>query len=124
MDPIGLALDNFDVTGKWRIRENGAPLDTQSIFYDGTDIATPADLSRALLKRPLPLVREFTASLMTYALGRRLEYYDQPAVRAIVEDAGNDNYRMSSLILGVIMSDAFRLRDVTPTEKNDSVVTR
>lgn len=124
MDPIGLALDNFDVTGKWRIRENGAPLDTQSIFYDGTDIATPADLSRALLKRPLPLVREFTASLMTYALGRRLEYYDQPTVRAIVENAGDDNYRMSSLILGVIMSDAFRLRDVTPTDETDTIETR
>jgi len=124
MDPIGLALDNFDVTGKWRIRENGAPLDTQSIFYDGTDIATPADLSHALLKRPLPLVREFTASLMTYALGRRLEYYDQPRVRAIVENAGNNNYRMSSLILGVIMSDAFRLRDVIPAEETDTIETR
>jgi hypothetical protein len=124
MDPIGLALDNFDVTGKWRIRENGAPLDTQSIFYDGTEIATPANLSAALLQRPIPLVREFTASLMTYALGRRLEYYDQPTVRAIVENAGDDNYRMSSLILGVIMSDAFRLRDVTPTDETDTIETR
>lgn len=124
MDPIGLALDNFDVTGKWRIRENGAPLDTQSIFYDGTDISTPADLSRVLLKRPLPLVRQFTANLMTYALGRRLEYYDQPTVRAIVDNAGNDNYRMSSLILGVIMSDAFRLRDVTPADTADTIDTR
>jgi hypothetical protein len=111
MDPIGLALDNFDVTGRWRIRENDAPLDTRSTFYDGTQISTPAELSAMLLKRPVPLVREFTANLMAYALGRRIEYFDQPTVRAIVADAEKNNYRMSSLILGVIMSDAFRRKD-------------
>jgi mono/diheme cytochrome c family protein len=116
MDPIGLALDNFDVTGKWRIRENGMPLDTRSTFYDGAEIATPADLSRALLKRPLPLVREFTANLMAYALGRRVEYYDQPAVRAIVAEAEKKDFRMSSLIMGVIESDAFRKKDTLAEE--------
>ena len=92
MDPIGLALDNFDVTGKWRIREFGVPLDTQSTFYDGTEISTPAELTAVLLKRPVPLVREFTANLMAYALGRRVEYFDMPVVRAIVRDAEADNY--------------------------------
>jgi hypothetical protein len=111
MDPIGLALDNFDVTGRWRIRENGAPLDTRSTFYDGTEISTPAELSAALLQRPLPLVREFTGNLMSYALGRRLEYFDQPVVRAIVADAEQDDYRMMPLIMGVILSDAFRNKD-------------
>ncbi len=111
MDPIGLALDNFDVTGRWRIRENDAPLDTRSTFYDGTEISTPADLSAALLKRPIPLVREFTSKLMAYALGRRLEYFDQPVVRRIVADAEQDNYRMKALITGVILSDAFRMKD-------------
>jgi len=111
MDPIGLALDNFDVTGKWRIREFGAPLDTRSTFYDGTEISTPADLTRVLLKRPLPLVRQFTANLMAYALGRRVEYYDMPIVRAIVAKTEKDNYPISSLIEGVIMSDAFRMKD-------------
>ncbi|HZW60118.1 MAG TPA: DUF1588 domain-containing protein, partial [Woeseiaceae bacterium] len=111
MDPVGLALDNFDVTGKWRIRENGVPLDTQSTFYDGTAISTPADLSAVLLKRPVPLVREFTANLMAYALGRRVEYYDQPTVRRIVSEAGDDGYRMQDLILGVIMSDPFRKKE-------------
>ena len=115
MDPIGLALDNFDVTGKWRIRENDAPLDTRSTFYDGTEISTPAELSSVLLKRPIPLVREFTANMMSYALGRRLEYFDQPTVRAIVAEAEKGGYRMSSLIMGVIMSDAFRMKDA-PTE--------
>ena len=71
MDPIGLALDNFDVTGKWRTRENGVPLDTRGTFYDGTDIGSPAELSQVLLKRPTPLVRHFTANLMAYGLGRR-----------------------------------------------------
>ena len=111
MDPVGLALDNFDVTGQWRIRENDVPLDTQATFYDGTPISTPAELSAALLKRPVPLVREFTANLMAYALGRRIEYYDQPTVRRIVADAEKDDYRMSSLIVGVIMSDEFRMKD-------------
>jgi mono/diheme cytochrome c family protein len=111
MDPIGLALDNFDVTGKWRIRENGVPLDTRSTFYDGTEIATPAELSNALLKRPVPMVHEFTANLMAYALGRRVEYYDHPTVRAIVARGEKNDWRMSSLILGVIESDAFRMKD-------------
>ncbi len=126
MDPLGLALDNFDVTGQWRIRENGVPLDTLSTFYDGTEISTPADLSRALLKRPIPLVREFTKNLMAYALGRRVEYYDQPTIRAIVREAGENDYRMSSLIMGVIMSDAFRMKDaVSPdTVSAEQIVTR
>ena len=120
MDPIGLALDNFDVTGKWRIREFGAPLDTQSIFYDGTEISTPDDLTRMLLKRPLPLVREFTSNLMAYALGRRVEYYDMPVVRRIVDEAEDDNYPMQALIMGVIMSDAFRMKDASEPESESS----
>jgi len=95
-------------------------LDTRSTFYDGTQISTPAELSAMLLQRPIPLVREFTANLMAYALGRRIEYFDQPTVRAIVDNAENNNYRMSSLILGVIMSDAFRRKDAPSLE---SVIT-
>ena len=112
MDPIGLALDNYDVTGKWRIRENGMPLDTRGTFYDGSTVASPADLREALLRRPEPLIRTFTANLMTYALGRRTEYYDQPAIRAIVARAAEDDYRMSSFIAGVVKSDAFRSKRV------------
>jgi hypothetical protein len=110
MDPIGLALDNFDVTGKWRLRENGQPLDTKGDFYDGTPVSTPGELSAVLMKRPQPLLRTFTENLMAYALGRRVEYSDQPAVRAIVKAAEADGYRMSSFIIGVVKSDAFRLR--------------
>ncbi|MDH3731952.1 MAG: DUF1592 domain-containing protein [Gemmatimonadota bacterium] len=107
MDPIGLALDNFDVTGKWRQRENGMPLDTRGDFYDGTPVSNPAELTAVLLSRPLPLMRTFTENLMAYALGRRVEHFDQPAVRAIVNDAESDGYRLTSLILGVVGSDAF-----------------
>ena len=111
MDPIGLALDNFDVTGQWRIRENDVALDTRAVFYDGTPISTPAELSAALLKRPIPLVREFTANLMAYALGRRVEPVDMATVREIVAGAEDDEFRMSALIIGIIMSDAFRMKD-------------
>ena len=110
MDPIGLALDNFGVTGQWRIRENGTPLDTRTEFYDGTEIESPAELTNVLLEREIPLVRQFTENLMAYALGRRVEYQDQPMVRAVAADAEKNNYRMSSFILGVVMSDAFQMK--------------
>lgn len=124
MDPIGLALDNFDVTGKWRIREFGAPLDTASTFYDGTAISTPAELTAVLMKRPVPLVREFTARLMSYAIGRRVEYYDMPTVRRIVRDAEDDAYAMQSLILGVVMSDPFRMKDASLPDSEEELLTR
>ncbi len=109
MDPIGLALDNFDVTARWRLRENGSDLDTRGDFYDGTPVSNPAELSAVLLKRPVPLVRTLTQNLMAFALGRRIEYYDQPAVRAITRSAEPLGYPVSALVLGVIRSDAFRL---------------
>jgi hypothetical protein len=110
MDPIGLALDNFDVTARWRERENGMPLDTKGEFYDGTSITTPAELNRALMKRPEPMLRTFAENLFAYALGRRAEYFDMPAIRAIVANAKAADYRMSSFILGVVKSDAFRMK--------------
>ena len=108
MDPIGLALDNFDVTGKWRIRENGMPLDTRGNFYDGTPISSPSDLTQTLLRRPIALLRNFTDNLLAYAIGRQVEYYDQPAVRAIVREAEENDYRLSSFVVSVVKSDAFR----------------
>ncbi|MBV9880192.1 MAG: DUF1592 domain-containing protein, partial [Gemmatirosa sp.] len=110
MDPIGLALDNFDVTGRWRYREDGAPLDTHGNLYDLTPISTPTELSRALLKRPIPLVRTFTENLMAYALGRRLEDADETTVRAISRRAAASDYKLSSFVLGVVNSPAFRMR--------------
>jgi hypothetical protein len=112
MDPIGLALDNFDVTAKWRFRENLEPLDTRGQMYDGTVVTSPAELSKALLKRPIPLVRSFTENLMAYALGRRVEDFDQPAVRAIVSNAEANGYRLSSFVLGIVNSSAFQYKRV------------
>lgn len=114
MDPIGLALDNFDTTAQWRVRENGMPLDTAGDFYDGTKVSSLNELVAALLKRPTPLVRTFTENLMAYALGRRVEYFDMPAIRAIEKAAAANNYRLSSFILGVVKTDAFRMKRVAP----------
>jgi len=100
------------VTGKWRTRENGMPLDTRGTFYDGSDISNASELADALLQRPIPLVRNFTTNLMTYALGRRIDDRDQPAVRAIARGAERDDYRLSSFIVGIVRSDAFRLKQV------------
>ncbi len=112
MDPIGLALDNYDVTGKWRIREHSMPLDTRGTLWDGTPVESPAELQEALLQRPIPLIRNFAVNLMAYALGRRVEYYDMPEIRAITAAAEANGYRMSSFMAGVIESDAFRMSQV------------
>ena len=116
MDPIGLAMDNFDVTGKWRIRENGMPLDTRGTFYSGAEISNPQELQSVLLERPVPLVRNFVSNLMAYALGRRVEYYDMPTVRRIVKEAEADEYRLSSFIRGVVNSEAFRMKRIPEGE--------
>jgi len=114
MDPIGLSLDNFDVTGKWRYRENGMLLDTRGKMYDGTPVTQPKDLLASLLKRPIPLVRSFTENLMAYALGRRVEDYDQPTVRAITREAEANGYRVSSVVMAVVKSSAFRSKRADP----------
>ena len=119
MDPIGLSLDNFDVTARWREREYGSPLDPRGDFYDGTKIASTNELITALLKRPTPLVRTFTENLMAYALGRRVEYYDQPTIRAIAKKAEGDSYKMSSFILGIVKSDTFRMKQADATVATD-----
>jgi hypothetical protein len=122
MDPIGLALDNFDVTGRWRFRENGTLLDTQGNMYDGTPVASPMDLSGALMKRPVPLVRAFTENLLSYAIGRRIEDFDQPTIRKISAEAEKSGYRISSFVLGVVNSSAFQSRraDATISDVNGS----
>src|SRR5262249_4380075 len=108
--PIGLALENFDVTGAWRIRDNGAPVDPASTFYDGTPIAGPDDLRRALAKRSGALVQNFAENLMTFALGRRLAYADMPAVRAVVRRAEGDGLKLSAFVLAIAESPGFRMK--------------
>ena len=108
IDPIGLALDNFDVTGAWRIKDRGVPVDVTSELYDGTPIKSAADLRAALVAKGDVVVTHLAELLMSYALGRRVEHYDMPAIRRIVRDAKAQDYRMSALILGVTRSAAFQ----------------
>jgi hypothetical protein len=108
IDPIGLSLDNFDVTGAWRIRDNGMPVDAASTFYDGTPLGGPADLRKALLARTDVLVQTFAENLLTYALGRRLTATDMPAVRALVRRAASQDNHLSAFVLGVVKTSAFR----------------
>jgi len=119
IDPLGLALENFDVTGRWRIRDNGNPVDPVGDLYDGTTMTGPAGLRAALLKHQDMFFLSFTESLMTYALGRRVEYFDMPAIRKIIRDAAKDDNRFSAYVLGVVNSRAFqmaRATDVTTTD--------
>jgi hypothetical protein len=124
IDPIGLALDNFDVVGKWRIRENNQPLDTKGVFYDGTTISTPPELVAVLLKRPIPLVRNFTEQMLAYAIGRPIEYFDEPTVRQVQRAAEPSNYKMSSIILAIVKSDAFEMRQAQSATDNTGGVGR
>lgn len=109
IDPIGIALENFDVTGTWRVRDTGALVETLGELYDGTPLHGPGDLRTALLRRPESLARTFAESLMAYALGRRIEYYDMPAVRRVARRAGQEDYRLSAFVKEVVRSEPFRM---------------
>jgi len=112
MDPIGLALEHFDVTGRRRVRDNGMPIDSRGDLWDGTKVATASDLRNALLKYQESLLRTFTRNLLAYGLGRRVEYFDMPTIRTIVREAGAREHRMSAYVLGVVNSSAFRMQRV------------
>src|SRR5687767_7732832 len=119
IDPLGLALENFDVTGRWRIRDNGAPVDSVGDLYDGTKMNGPAGLRAALLKHQDMFILSFTERLMTYSLGRRVESFDMPAIRKIIRDAAKEKNRFSAFVMGVVNSRAFKLpraEAVTTTE--------
>jgi hypothetical protein len=109
IDPIGLALDNFDVTGAWRIKENLNEIDPSGELYDGSPIDGPAGLRAVILKRPTVFRRTLAKNLMAYALGRRVEYYDMPTIREMERNAAENGDRMSEYILGVVKSPAFRM---------------
>jgi hypothetical protein len=112
IDPLGLALENYDATGAWRIKDNGVPVDPTGELYDGTRLDGPAALRQALLKHSDVILLSFTESLMTYALGRHVSHEDMPTVRAIVRDAARNNNRISSFISGVVKSAAFQMSAV------------
>jgi len=110
MDPIGLALENFDAIGRWRDLDGESPIDASGELSDGTKVNGAVDLRQALLRQPEVLAGTITEKLMTYALGRGLEAYDMPAVRAIVREASKDGYRFSALVKGIVNSTPFRMR--------------
>jgi hypothetical protein len=116
MDPLGFALENFDAIGKWRDRDGEAnrPIDASGTLPDGTKFDGPAEFRRALLGRRGQFVTNVTEKLLTYALGRGLDYYDMPAARQIVREAEPTEYRWSSIILGIVKSVPFQMRTAAP----------
>ncbi len=114
MDPLGLALENFNAVGQFRAHDPDTltPIDASGELPDGTPITGPDDLRRALVADPQQFVQAFTENLLTYALGRVLDYRDMPTVRRIAAGAASDDYRFESIVLGIVSSDAFRKREV------------
>jgi hypothetical protein len=114
IDPLGLALENFDVTGKWRIKDAGMPVDANGTLYDGMPMSGPAGLRAALLKHQDVFLLSFTENLMTYALGRRIEPSDMWAVRKVIKDAARNNDKISAFVHAVAGSPLFTMGRVAP----------
>jgi hypothetical protein len=110
MDPVGFSLENYDAVGRWRDMEEGKPIDSSGGLPDGRTFEGITGLQKAILTRPELFVSTFTEKLLTYALGRGVEYYDAPAIRKIVRDSEAQNYRFSSVILGIASSTPFEMR--------------
>jgi hypothetical protein len=117
MDPIGFAMENFDAVGRWRDADNGNPIDASGVFPDGTKFDGMAGLRKVLLAHPEEFVHTVGEKLLMYAIGRNLQYYDAPAVRAIVNDSARENYTLSSLVLGVVKSTPFQMRQAQIPER-------
>jgi hypothetical protein len=113
MDPIGFALENFTADAQWRTNDGGdegTPINASVELWDGTPVDGPVELREALLEYSPQFVRSFTEKLMTYALGRGVEYYDMPTVRSIVRDAEQNDNRFSSIVMGIVTSAPFQMR--------------
>ena len=110
LDPLGFALENFDGIGEWRVREKGGTIDSTGQLADGSRVDGPVSLRKALLKKPDMFARVVTEKLMTYALGRGVDYFDMPTIRGIVRDAARQDYRFSSIVAGIARSPAFQMK--------------
>jgi hypothetical protein len=110
MDPLGFSLENFDAIGQWRSSDGALPIDASGVLLDGTKVQGPRDLREALVARKDQFVTAVTTKLLTYALGRELEYFDAPAIRAVVRAAAADDYHWSSTILAIVKSTPFQFR--------------
>jgi hypothetical protein len=125
IDPTGLALENFDAIGEWRTVDSqaNAPIDAKTILPNGVAINGPVELREQLVANPATFAEAFTEKLMMYALNRELEYFDMPQVRAVVRGAAKDNYKFSSIVLGIVNTDAFRKQGPAPAPKEEAVKT-
>ena len=111
MDPVGLATENFDAIGRFRtLSEAGTPVDASGGLPDGSTFEGAIGLRKAVLNRPELFVTTLTEKLMTYALGRGMEYYDAPAIRSVTRTARANDYRLSSVVLGIVKSTPFQMR--------------
>jgi mono/diheme cytochrome c family protein len=122
MDPIGFSLENFDAVGQWRTADEGAPIDPAGVMFNGAKVDGAASLREVLNAKPDIFASVFTEKLAIYALGRGLQYYDMPTVRAIVRDAARNDYRFSSIVLGIVKSTPFQMK-VKSTEGENRTVT-
>ena len=113
MDPLGFALENFDAVGAWRTEDQGSRIDASDTLVDGTTVNGPVELRQALLRQPEMFVTALTEKLLTYALGRGLDHHDMPAVRAIVRGAASDDYRFGGIVLGIVRSVPFQMREAS-----------
>jgi hypothetical protein len=111
MDPIGFALESFDGVGRWRNTEEGAAINTSGTLFNGAEVEGIVGLRRNLVAQPEIFVGVMTEKLLTYALGRGLEYYDMPAVRKIVRDGRSQDFRFSSIVLGIVGSTPFQMKE-------------
>lgn len=123
MDPLGFALENFDAIGKWRTAEDGVPIDATSTLVDGTNILGPQGFRDMLIARKDQFIGTVVEKLLSYAMGRSVEYYDQPTVRQLVRDNAKDGYKWSSLILGIVNSQPFQMRRVQDTRPTNPSAT-
>ena len=123
MDPIGFAMENFDGIGRWRDQDAGNPIDASGVFPGGEKFNGMAGLKAALLSHPEEFVSTITEKLMMYGLGRNVQYYDRPAIRAIIKQAAGNNYNFQSLIMGVVQSAPFQMRE-TPAAGEAKVARR
>jgi hypothetical protein len=118
MDPIGLAMENFDAVGTWRTTDNGSPIDPSGVLVDGTKLDGVKGVREAMLRYSPQFVRVVTEKLFIYALGRGTEYYDMPLIRSIDHDGEAKNYRFSSLILGIVKSEPFQVNQKQENASN------
>jgi hypothetical protein len=121
MDPVGFPMENFDAIGHWRTKDNGDPVDASGALPDGTRVDGAASMMAALAAHPEQFVRTMASMMLTYAVGRGLEYYDMPVVRTVARDTAKNNYRFSELVLGIVKSPPFQMKVKISEEPANSV---